>query len=358
MSWSSLSSAAKCALLVGLVFGIGTIARADEDGQPAGKVVQIGHSDKADARPNLPPPGQGDEDDQARPATPKFWIGLYFGEIPADNPLRAQLDIPGNEGLLVAEVIPKSPAAKAGMKQHDILLKGNGKDLSSKRDLVDLVTAEGPKKGQITLDVLRHGKHETVNLKPEDRPADADMQAAESGAGGFGFGQSGPMAVDPNSGRPGMPRPNGPMQFNFRTFGPGVIVGSDPFAGLPNGVSINIQKENDKPTHITVQRGSDKWEITGDDAEALKKLPADLRPAVERMLHGGGGGFGGAMGGAGNFRMPDFPQGPGMGPGFDGNQMREQLERMEKRLNELQQRMHGPENQPADKPNGEQEESK
>ena len=90
------------------------------------------------------------------------------------------------------------------------------------------------------------------------------------------------------------------MQFNFRNFGPGVIVGSDPFAGLPNGVSISIQKQNDKPTHITVQRGDDKWDITGDDAEALKKLPDDLRPAVERMLHGGGG-MGGAMGGAGNF---------------------------------------------------------
>ena len=79
-------------------------------------------------------------------------------------------------------------------------------------------------------------------------------------------------------------------------------------------MSISVQKQNDKPTHITVQRGNDKWEITGDDAEALKKLPDDLRPAVERMLHGGGG-MGGAMGGIGNFRMPNFPpQGPGMGP--------------------------------------------
>ena len=148
------------------------------------------------------------------------------------------------------------------------------------------------------------------------------------------------------------------MQFNFRNFGPGVIVGSDPFAGLPNGVSISIQKQNDKPTHITVQRGDDKWEITGDDAEALKKLPDDLRPAVERMVHGGGGGMGGAMGGIGNFRMPNFPQRPSMGPGMDGNQLREQLERMEKRLDEMQRRMHGPDNQPAEKPNDEQEETK
>ena len=97
--------------------------------------------------------------------------------------------------MLVANIVPKSPAAKAGLKQYDILLKGNGKDLHEMKDLVDLVMSEGAKKGQITLDVLRHNKHETVNLKPEDRPADAEMQPGESGGGGvgFGFGQSGPM---------------------------------------------------------------------------------------------------------------------------------------------------------------------
>jgi PDZ domain len=358
MSWSYVRSATDWALMVGLVFGTGAIAQAQEDTKSGGNVVQIGRSDKADTRPNLPPPGQGDDEEQTRPAPPKFWIGLLGGTIPADNPLRAHIDLPENQGLLVANIVPKSPAATAGLKQYDILLKGNGKDLHEMKDLIDLVMSEGAKKGQITLDVLRHNKHESVNLKPEDRPADAEMQPGEGGGFGGAFGQSGPMAIDPNTGRPGMPRPNGPMQFNFRNFGPGVIVGSEPFAGLPNGVSISVQKQNDKPAHITVQRGDDKWDITGDDAEALKKLPDDLRPVVERMLHGGGD-MGGGMGGIGNFRMPNFPQqGPGMGPGFDGNQMREQLERMEKRLNEMQQRMHGPENQPADKPNVEQEESK
>jgi hypothetical protein len=156
-----------------------------------------------------------------------------------------------------------------------------------------------------------------------------------------------------------MPRP-----FNFRNMGPGVILGGDPFSGLPNGVSINIQKENDKPTHITVERGNDKWEITGDDPEALKKLPEELRPSVERMLHGG---MGGAMGGFGHFQMPNFgPQGPGagpgaapgFGPGMDAGQLREQMERMERRLDEMQRRMLGPQNRPADKPNGDEDQSK
>jgi hypothetical protein len=344
-----LRGATEWALMVGLIFGAGAIVQAQEDAKSDDNVVQIGRSDNPDARPNSPAPGS--EDDQTRPAAPKYWIGLLGGPIPADNPLRAHLDLPKDQGLLVANVVPNGPAAKAGLKQYDILLKANGKDLHEMKDLIDLVMNEGAKKGQFTLDVLRHNKHETINLKPENRPADAEMQQEE---GSVRFGPSGPMMPGgrfPGAG-PGMP--NVPMPFNFRNFGPGVIVGGEAAPNLPNGVSISIQKQNDQPTHITVTRGSDKWEITGDDPEALKKLPDDLRPAVERMLHGGGvGGFGGS------FRMPNLgPQGPGMGSGLDTGRLSEQLERMEKRLNEMQQRMLGRENQPAEKPNDEHDQRK
>jgi len=349
MSWSYLRIATEWALMVALVFGAGAIVQAQEDAKSDG-VVKIGRPDQA--QPDAKTPG-ADEDDQSRPAAPKYWIGLLGGPVPADNPLRAHLDLPKDQGLLVANVVPNGPAAKAGLKQYDILLKGNGNDLHEMKDLIDLVMSEGAKKGQITLDVLRHNKHENISLKPEDRPADADMRQEEGGGGGGGFGPSGQMMPGgrfPGAG-PGMP--NVPMPFNFRNFGPGVIVGGEAIPNLPNGVSISVQKQNDQPTHITVTRGSDKWEITGDDPEALKKLPEDLRPLVERMLHGGG--MGGATGGAGLFRMPNFPsQAPGMGPDMDGSRLREQLERMEKRLNEMQQRMLGRENQPAEKPNDEQ----
>jgi hypothetical protein len=354
MSWSNLRGATEWALMVGFIFGMGALVQAQDESKSDGDVVQIGKSDKADSSSNLPPVGAVD-DEESRTAPPKFWIGLLGGAIPADHPLRSHVDLPENQGLLVADIVPKSPAENAGLKKYDILLKGNGKDLYEMKDLVDLVMSEGAKKGQITLDVLRRNKHESINLKPEDRPIDAEMQPGEGG--GIGFGYAGPMMPgDPFGARPGMPRPNVPMGFNFRNLGPGVIIGGEPFAGLPNGVSISIQKENDKPTHITVQRGDDKWDITGDDAEALKKLPDDLRPAVERMLRGGGG-MGGAMGG-GSLRMPNFPQPPNFGPGMDDNRLREQLERMEKRLEEMQRRMQGPENQPGDKPNVEQEETK
>ncbi len=73
------------------------------------------------------------------------------------------------------------------------------------------------------------------------------------------------------------------------------------------------------------------------------------------MLHGGGGG-GGAIGGFGNFGPQNFPQIPNMGP--DADRLREQLEHMERRLDEMQRRMHGPDNQPGNKPNVEEDDTK
>ncbi len=280
MSISYLRGATQCALIGALVLGAGAIAWAQDEEKSDGNVVQIGRSDQDQAKPNLPPPDE--QSDQSRPAAPKYWIGLLGGAIPADSPLRAQLDLPENQGLIVASVVPNSPAAKAGLKRYDILLKANGTALHEMPDLIDLVLAEGAKKGQITFEVLRHNKRETVYLKPEERPANAQVPQGEGGGLGAGFGGDGFHLPDEM-----LQQFGGQMPFNFRNLGPGVIVGGGQgIANMPNGVSINIQKQNDQPTHITVKRGNDTWDIVGDDPESLKKLPNDLRPFVEQMLHG------------------------------------------------------------------------
>jgi hypothetical protein len=238
--------------------------------------------------------------------------------------------------LLVANVVPNSPAAKAGLKQYDVLVKANNKELHEMKDLVDLVLSEGEKKGQITLDVLRRGKHETMTLKPEERPANAPSpQLGRDDDGGMSGGPDVDQFMQQFRNR-------FPMQ--FRNMGPGVIVGGGgaAVANMPNGVSVSITKENDKPAHISVKRGSDSWEIDGDNPEALKKLPADLRPFVEQMLHGGGLTHGPQPF---NFQGPGF-QGPGPGADMDAGGMRDRLERMERRLEEMQKRMLGPKNQP------------
>ena len=48
------------------------------------------------------------------------WIGID-GTSP-DDALRVQLELPAGQGLLINQVVENSPAAKAGLKQYDVLL--------------------------------------------------------------------------------------------------------------------------------------------------------------------------------------------------------------------------------------------
>jgi len=308
---------AEWALMLTLVLGVGAIARADNDPKSDENVVTIGHADGDQANPSLP---SRDDDSASQAQAPKYWIGLLGGAIPAESPLRAQLDLPEQQGLIVVNVVPDSPAAKAGLKQYDILLRANDRDLHKMPELIDLVQTKDP----IKLDVLRKNKHEAITLTPEERPANAPVAQAEPGNGaGFGGGQ--------------MPLPNellqqfgGNLPQEFRNFGPGVIVGGGPgVAEMPNGVSISVQKQTGQPTHITVTRGSDTWNITGDDPESMKQLPEDLRPFVEGMVHGGG-----------RMQMPKIDHNLG-GPGLDQGKLRERMERMEQRLEEMQKQLSG-----------------
>ncbi|MCI0333966.1 MAG: PDZ domain-containing protein [Planctomycetes bacterium] len=331
MSKNLLHGTSQLALMVAaLVFGAGAVAQAQEE-QPQGPVIQIGEADEGTVTPNVP---QNDHEGFEQPAAPKYWIGLGGSNIPADHVLRAHVDIPEGQGLLVASVVPDSPAAKAGLKQHDVLLRANEIELHEMHDLVDLVATEGAKKGQIALEVLHHGERETVYLTPEDRPADAPRpQLGDGGEFGEGFGVLG---------EDGLPKEllqefRGRMPMEFRNFGPGLIVGGGQgVANIPNGVSVNIAKEDGKPTRITLKRGEETWEVVGDDPESLKQLPEDLRPFVEQLLHGKSP-MDLTFGRPGQPPMPEFGDG----------RLRERLERMEKRMEELIKRF-GQESGPAD----------
>jgi hypothetical protein len=78
--------------------------------------------------------------------------------------LRDQLSLKANEGVLVTEVKPGSIAEKSGLKEHDILLKLEGKGVTDRWQFrADVLSALG--KPDFELELLRGGKRETVKVR-------------------------------------------------------------------------------------------------------------------------------------------------------------------------------------------------
>lgn len=93
----------------------------------------------------------------------RYRIGVTLAE--ADDTLRAQLKLAAGEGLVVTEVVPETPAAKAGLKPHDVLVKLDGKRLT----MVEAINAQIQeiKDRGVSLEFLRGGKEMSVELAPQ-----------------------------------------------------------------------------------------------------------------------------------------------------------------------------------------------
>jgi hypothetical protein len=211
------------------------------------------------------------------PATPTYWLGLQ-GQ-PIDSPLlRTHLQLADDVGVVVENVVEGSPAAKAGLRVHDIVIAVDGEPLTGMAMLQQAVAAG---KGQaLELKVLRLSKEETIKVTPEERPAEIageglDRLPRELRQGAPFQQLEGILRQLQNNG--GGARVLGPgMAFNFN--------GAFQNAQLPNGVQVSIARQGDGPAMISVKKGDQTWNIKGDDAEALQQLPDDVRPFVEQLL--------------------------------------------------------------------------
>jgi hypothetical protein len=86
---------------------------------------------------------------------------------PVDESLRAQLELPKKEGLVVTGLNPGSPAAQSGLQVNDILLKLGDAALAKGDDLTKTLKDSGEK--PVSLHVIRSGKPVTITIKPTYR---------------------------------------------------------------------------------------------------------------------------------------------------------------------------------------------
>jgi hypothetical protein len=287
-----LKRAAAAALIVGLVAS-GSIVRADDDAardeSPRRQRIRI--ADRVAA---------------------KHWLGVHA--IPIDDTLKSQLNL--EDRLIVRSVMPDSPAAKGGLKQHDILLKFGDHDLKNLEGLFKAVAANGEKVAKVV--VLRGGKEVTLEIQPTERPGGVEDALIEFDS----------------VWKPLEAWLGGPAGGRLRIVGPGVV---EDLPALPGNLSITVTKHNDDPAKITVKRDNDTWEITENDIDTL---PEELREHVRRHVNG----HHAAAPGSRQFKFYGLDDGEiritphALLPEGTEDVLRDQLERAIKQLEQLQQR--------------------
>ena len=94
-------------------------------------------------------------------SSPAF--GLRISAV--DESLVTQLGMKEGEGILVVSVLDNTPAQRAGLKKHDIILKVEGKSITDRGEFRRKVR-ELAGKG-FELEIIRQGKHETINVLAE-----------------------------------------------------------------------------------------------------------------------------------------------------------------------------------------------
>ena len=207
----------------------------------------------------------------------EYWIGVTLD--PATNDaLKAHLGF--RDGLLITSVFPDSPAAKAGLKIHDIVLKAGDAVIKEPADLVAAVAKAQGKELSITL--IRAAKEMNVSVVPVKRPK---LEAGpnfriEGGAplgiqlDGLLFGND-PARIGAEQQRQlekalealrksGDPR-QGMSMFFLR---PGIVGNGDPSmiappVALPKNVTVQVTKAGDQPAKILVKRDDQTWEKIG-----------------------------------------------------------------------------------------------
>jgi hypothetical protein len=257
------------------------------------------------------PKGQKEPSDKGHPSKPvtktgHFHLGIQITTLP--EAVRSHLQL--QHGVLIERVLPDSPAAKAGLKPHDILLAVGQTLIHQPEDILNVLRQADGK--PLALRILRQGQEHTIEVTPQP--------ASPAGPEGW-WGAFPPVPPFP-PGTFGGPMPPDVKQWpeykqleealeRFRSkigrdgvglwfARPGVIIPPGKFdffwgtsdqaptklqrrlrAEFADGVTIDVTRDEPQPAKIHVQRGEQSWDVTED---RLHELPKELVPRVQRLL--------------------------------------------------------------------------
>lgn len=206
------------------------------------------------------------------------WLGVSVTAPP--SALIHQLRLPEGTALVVDFAQPGSPAAKAGLRKYDLLLKLNDQLLINAEQLAVLVRTFKPdEKIQITL--MREGRRQTVQVTLVGRempPLDQEsVQPAMTPPAVWG------AQPVPQGGVERVPDLDGQSRYFDR--GPRSVPWVGSAVTWVDGKRTFLLNRVDDHRNLTVLSPEGKVEFQGnvDTPDQLKALRPDLRRSLERM---------------------------------------------------------------------------
>lgn len=111
------------------------------------------------------------------------WLGVSYQEV--DRDLAASFGLAQAEGALVTGVLPDGPAAKAGMREGDVVLSVDGRPVSTAADLPQQIGLKKPG-SEVEVVVMREGKRKTLRVRIGEMPGEqqAMTEPGQPGEGG------------------------------------------------------------------------------------------------------------------------------------------------------------------------------
>jgi serine protease Do len=120
------------------------------------------------------------------------YLGIQMQDV--DEQIAEKLNLGGTRGVVVVQVYPNTPAAKAGLKEMDIITEVNGRKIAEGKELQRAVfNSEIGKPVELT--ILREGKLERIKVIVEEQPEDYGLVRGEPGGRRPNRDQPGPEGV-------------------------------------------------------------------------------------------------------------------------------------------------------------------
>jgi hypothetical protein len=192
----------------------------------------------------------------SRPDDQGTFLGALFSPVP--EALYDHLpQLPRRQGVLVTHVLPDSPAARADLRRHDILLRYGQEKIRDCEHLARLIQADRPER-KVKLSLVRAGRPATLEATLSLGPALKIAPAARTGPGDHA-----PVA-------PGVAKPGGP---------PSVSVAATPLDDGRMRVTIEYYQEGTGRLRTIACEGR-----TAEIDHKVRSLPRRERKLVEVAL--------------------------------------------------------------------------